>query len=138
MISRSCHGLPVPRPRAHAPYQDMTFQSRPPVGSQLETASAITLTFFYLLCFTVLISSVPCQCPATMLSLSSSQTEPCYGRLAALLAMAGPSESVLMGKFRILHLLLFQRRNSRRVEWLLLSMCPTRNGRLSCILTPQI
>ncbi len=35
---------------------------------------------FYLLCFTVLISSVSCQCPETMLSLSSSQTE----QLAAL------------------------------------------------------
>ncbi len=42
-ISRSCHGLPAPCPRADAPYQHMTFQSRPPAGRQLETASAITL-----------------------------------------------------------------------------------------------
>jgi hypothetical protein len=122
-------------------YQHMTFQSRPPAGRQLEPASAAPPSlspFFYLLCFTVLISSVPCQCPAMILSLSSSQTEPCYGRLAASLAMAGPSDSVLMHKFRTLHLLLFQRNNSRRVEWLLLRMCPIRKGRLSAISTPQI
>ncbi len=52
----------------------------------------------------VLISPVSNQCPATMLSLLSSQAEPCYGRLAALLAMEGLSESVLMSKFRTSHL----------------------------------
>jgi hypothetical protein len=42
-----------------------------------------------------------------MLRLSSSQTEPDYGRLAALLAMEGPSKSVLrlMCKFWTQHLL---------------------------------
>ncbi len=35
-------------------------------------------------------------------------------------------------------LLAYQRENTRRVEWLLLHMCPTRNLRLSCITTPQL
>jgi hypothetical protein len=64
-----------------------------------------------------------------MLSLLSSQAEPGYGRLAAdaaLLAMAGLSESVLMRKFRTPHLLWYQRENSRRVELLLIQR---RNGR---------
>ncbi len=38
-----------------------------------------------------------------------------YGRLIALLAMAGPSESIPMRKFRTPHLLLFQRKNPTRV-----------------------
>ena len=49
-----------------------------------------------------------------MLTLLSSQVEPGYGHLAALLAMAGLSKSVLMRKFRIPHLLLFQRKNQER------------------------
>ncbi len=107
---------------------------RPPTWNGFSHYSHL---FLVLLSFTVLISSVSCECPATMLSLSSSQTEPGYGRLAALLAMAGPSrsESVLMHKFRIQHLLLSQRENPRRVEWLLILR---RNGRLSCDTTPQI
>ncbi len=40
------------------------------------------------------------QCSSMMLNLSSSQTEPGYRSLAALLTMAGPSESVLMRRFR--------------------------------------
>ncbi len=87
--------------------------------------------YFVLLCFTVLISFVSCQCPATMLSLSSSHTEPGYGLLAVLLAMAGPSESVFMRKFRTPHLLSSQRENPSRVEWLLWLLTPRRNGRLS-------
>jgi hypothetical protein len=88
----------------------MTFWSLPPAGSELETASAITLAFFLSFVF----HSFNFICALSMSSddaeLSSSQTELCYGRLAALLAMARPSESVFMRKFRTLHLLLFQRK----------------------------
>jgi hypothetical protein len=83
----------------------------------------------------VLNSPVSTRCPATMLSLLSSQAEPGYGRLAALLAMAGLSESVLMLKFWTSHLLSYQNENPRRVEWLLIQR---RNGSLSGDMTPQI
>ncbi len=42
-----CH---VPAHMLPSPYQLMTFQSLPPQGSHLETASAITDTFFFLFC----------------------------------------------------------------------------------------
>jgi hypothetical protein len=45
--------------------------------------------------------------------------------LATLLAMAGPSESVLICKFWTPHLLLFQGGNPTRVECLLLCMYQT-------------
>jgi hypothetical protein len=56
----------------------MTFQSLPPAGRQLDIASAIIITFLFYFVFLVLISSVPSQCPATMLTLWSRLTVPCY------------------------------------------------------------
>ncbi len=102
-LSWSGHWTATATSPAHGPYKHMTFQSLQPAGRQLETAPIITHTFFVSI---VLISPVLIQCPVTMLSLSSSQTEPCYGRLVALHSMVGPFESVLTCEFRAPHLLL--------------------------------
>jgi hypothetical protein len=67
---------------------------------QRETATRLQLLPPWFCVSVVLISPVSSECPATMLTLLSSQAEPGYWLLAALLAMAGLSESVLMSKFR--------------------------------------
>jgi hypothetical protein len=71
-----------------------------------------------------------------MLSVSRRQSQPMLGHSARLLAMAGPSESVLMVKVRSLHLLLFAQENSRSSEGLTVSMCCRKNGRLSAVMGP--
>jgi hypothetical protein len=82
----------------------MTFQSQPPAGHQLETASAITLTFFFDLLSSFVFHSFNFICALPMSSDDAELVEQPdgagYGRLAALITMAGPSESVLMRKFR--------------------------------------
>ena len=58
-----------------------------------------------------------------MLSVSRRLSHPMLARSARLLAMAGPSESVLMVKVRSPHLFPFAQENSRSNEGLTVSMC---------------
>ena len=58
-----------------------------------------------------------------MLSVSRRLSLPMLAHRALLLAMAGPSESVLMVKVRSPHLLPFAQKNSRSSEGLTVSMC---------------
>jgi hypothetical protein len=50
-LFRSCHRLLAPRPRAHAPYQHITFQSLPPAGSNLKQLPPSSPPSCFILCF---------------------------------------------------------------------------------------
>jgi hypothetical protein len=69
-----------------------------------------------------------------MLSVSRRLSHAMLALRARLLAMAGPSESVLMVKIRSPHLLPFAQENSRSSEGLTVSMCGRKNGRLSAVM----
>ncbi len=90
-ISQSFHRLQAARPRAHAPYQHVTY--RPRAANLKQRPPSPSLSFFNFCASIVLISSVAMSSDNAELSLSSSQAKPCCGRLAALLAMVGSSES---------------------------------------------